>query len=94
MKKAICIFAFVALTFFIGGTIANIYLEWPAPMPDWLFDTTMFALRVIGVGEENNTDDAEVTATLIIACISWALTGFVLWLLLVTVRRLWNRRKT
>jgi hypothetical protein len=91
MKKAMHIVAFVTLTYFIGGALANVFLEWPAPMPDWLHDTTMFTLRTTGLGEEYNPDDAEVMATLIIACLSWTLTGIALWLLARAVRR-WRTR--
>jgi hypothetical protein len=94
IKEGLRTFAFVALTYFVGGVIANTYLEWPAPMPDWLFYTTRFAIRVTGLGEVNNPDDAEVATTLIVDCISWMLTGVALWQLSRLVRRLRDRRKT
>jgi hypothetical protein len=31
IKRTLRVFAFVALTYFIGGVLANIYLDWPAP---------------------------------------------------------------
>jgi hypothetical protein len=94
MKRALCIAAFVILTFFIGRAIANIFMDWPMDMPGWLHYMTMFALRAAGLRDVDNPDDAEVMATLIIVCISWTLTGIVLWLLTRAVRRWWNRRKT
>ncbi|CAB3762061.1 hypothetical protein [Paraburkholderia humisilvae] len=94
MNKALRLGAFVTLTFYIGRSIANIFLGWPAEMPDWLYHTTLFALRVTGLGDVDSTDDAEVMATLIVALTSWTLTGVVLWLLAITVRRFRNRGKT
>jgi hypothetical protein len=85
---------FITLTFFIGRPVANIFLDWPAPMPQWLHATTMFMLRITGLGEDNNTDDAEVMATLIIVCMSMAATALALWLLAHVLRRLIMRPKT
>ncbi|CAB3746011.1 hypothetical protein [Paraburkholderia solisilvae] len=93
MKRTLRALTFVTLTYLVGGVAANVYLEWPAPMPNWLFYSTMFVLRVVGIGPENNTDDAEVMATLIVACLSWTLTGIALWLLGRAVRR-WRTRTT
>jgi hypothetical protein len=90
MNRALRAAAFIALTFLIGRTIANIFLEWPAPMPQWLFLTTVFMLRITGLGDETSTDNAEVMATIIIACISWTLTALALWQL----KRALQRRKT
>jgi hypothetical protein len=45
------------------------------------------------MGDETSTDNAEVMATIIVACISWTLTGIVLWQLSRAVRRLRSRRK-
>jgi hypothetical protein len=84
---------FVTLTFFIGRPVANIFLDWPAPMPQWLHATTMFMLRITGLGEDNNTDDAEVMATLIIVCLSMTATALALWLFAHALRRLMMRRK-
>ncbi|WP_459709665.1 hypothetical protein [Paraburkholderia sp. 2C] len=50
MKIALRIFAYIASTYFIGGTIANTYLNWPMDMPDWLHASVMFAIRVTGLG--------------------------------------------
>jgi hypothetical protein len=94
MKRTLRIGAFVVLTFFIGRSVANIYLDWPAPMPDWLYHATMFAIRTTGAGEIDNPDDAEVMATVIVGCISWILTGLALWLLARAARSLRNRRGT
>jgi hypothetical protein len=63
-------------------------------MPAWLYHTTMFAIRTTGLGRIDSNDDAEAMATVIVACISWTFTGFILWLLIVVVRRLWNRRNS
>jgi hypothetical protein len=94
MKRLIRICAFTIATYFIGGAIANIYLNWPMEMPDWLYHATMFTIRVTGLGKVDSNDDAEVMATIIVACISWTLTGIVLWHLARAVRRLRSRRKT
>ena len=93
MSRALSIFAFIPLTYFIGGTIANTYLNWPMDMPNWLHGTVMFAIRVTGLGELHNADHAELWAMAIVACISWTLTGIVLWQLARAVRRLKNRSK-
>ncbi|CAB3769575.1 hypothetical protein [Paraburkholderia solisilvae] len=93
MKRAIRIGVFILLTFLIGRSLANVYLQWPAPMPDWLHDSTMFAIRVTGLGREYNPEDAENMATVIVASISWTLTGLVLWLMVFTVRRFRGRPK-
>jgi hypothetical protein len=94
MKIALRIFAYIASTYFIGGTIANTYLNWPMDMPDWLHASVMFAIRVTGLGELYNADHAELWAMAIIACISWTLTGLALWLLARAAHRLAKRRKT
>jgi hypothetical protein len=94
MNKALRIGTFLTLTYFIGGAIANVYLNWPMDMPDWLQAATTFAIRVTGAGNVDSNDDAEVMATLIIACISWTLTGLALWQLSRLARRLKNRLKT
>jgi hypothetical protein len=94
MKRVVRICGFVISTYFIGGALANIYLNWPMDMPRWLYHATMFTIRVTGLGEVDSNDDAEVMATIIVACISWTLTGIVLWQLSRAVRRLRSRRKT
>jgi hypothetical protein len=93
MKRILRVCVFILLTFVIGRTLANVYLQWPAPMPDWLHDSTMFAIRVTGLGRQYDPVDAENMATVIVASISWTLTGLTLWLIVFTWRRLRNRRK-
>ncbi|MFC0398862.1 hypothetical protein [Paraburkholderia rhizosphaerae] len=94
MKRAIRVVILFTATLFIGRHIANIYLEWPTPMPGWLRYLTKLCLRTAGLSDVGNNDDAEVVATLIVACISWTLTGLLLWLLMAAFRRLKNGRKT
>lgn len=94
MKRTLRLCVFILLTFLIGRTIANVYLQWPAPMPDWLHDSTMLAIRVTGLGREYDPVDAENMATVMVASISWVLTGVALWLIASTVQRIRSRRKT
>jgi hypothetical protein len=94
MNRAIRILAFIASTYVIGAVLANIYLDWPIDMPYWLEETTMYMIRITGLGEVNNPDDAEAMATVIVACISWTLTGLTLWQLTRAVRRWRTRRQT
>lgn len=93
MNRALRVGLFLTLTFFIGRPVANIFLDWPAPMPQWLHATTMYMLRITGLGEDNNTDDAEVMATLIIVFLSMTATALALWLLAHALRRLTMRLK-
>jgi hypothetical protein len=93
MNKAMRTIAFIASIYFVGGTLAGIFLNWPMDMPRWLYHMTMFAIRITGLGEVDNNDDAEEMATVIVTCISWALTGVMLWLLADVTRRWWSKRK-
>jgi K+-transporting ATPase A subunit len=86
-KRAMRIFAFLVVTYVIGGLGAKLYLDTPIEMPEWLRGTTMFMLRVTGVDAENNTDEAAIMATFIVSCISWTFTGFMLWLFVLAFRR-------
>ncbi|CAB3755657.1 hypothetical protein LMG29739_02233 [Paraburkholderia solisilvae] len=85
------IFGFLAWTYVTGGLFARIYLEIPIEMPDWLRYATEFGLRMTGLEPQYHTEEADIMATFIVSCISWTLTGVVLWFAIVGMRRFRNR---
>jgi hypothetical protein len=81
------------VTYVAGGLIAGAYLESSIEIPDWLRYATEFLVRLTGIEPEYHTDEVDIMMTFIVSCISWTLTGLVLWLVVFTVRRVRGRRE-
>ncbi|GAB7524165.1 hypothetical protein [Paraburkholderia sp. 2C] len=92
MRRLARIFGFLAWTYVAGSLFARIYLEMPIELPDWLRYVTEVVLRMTDLEPASHPEEADIMAEFIVLCISWTLTGLVLWLVVVKASRPGNRK--
>jgi hypothetical protein len=91
VRRALRVCAFLVVTYVAGGLIAKAYLESAIEIPGWLRYATVFLVRLTGVEPEHHTEEVDIMLTFLVSCISWTLTGLMLWLVMVEVQRVRNR---